>query len=142
MTRLNISRRRLLAVGSGTVLAGGIATFGVSRYVCGSMRQLASVNQTTLAYLIASPALAKAIGQTYMRQVAAEALDINGEIKAKEIDLALHYACPNTGAETILQKVSTDFKENDIVIVDRWVIARTEAIVCSYYATLSDTGVI
>ena len=134
---MRIGRRKLLAFGGGSILLSGLSAYGISQIACAKILHHAATNPATVENLVASWDSVESIGRNYLSEFRAGLGSPAHDRKAESIRMAMSLSCSESGTSSILEQISQDFREGDVVKVDGWVTARSEAIFCSYLVLLN-----
>lgn len=130
-----LSRRGAL-VGAGAIIAIPAAGYVGARVLC-SREQVAAINPTTLAAVMKSPSQAIMIGKAYVeaqinRPDLIALLDQDAGVAH-----ALKLDCVQSGVARLATLISADFSSQRIEIVNDWILAKTELILCGLIYRLS-----
>ena len=132
-TGVRVSRRRLLraSVASTTLVTGSILSGGLFRRDAAADRVVALLPMTSAA----------AIGRAYLATgpVVADLASVRGALREKVPRLFGSDASSDRRLRELLDaRTRADFGVGDVVRVEGWILARTEALLCAYVALLHD----
>lgn len=127
MTRHRFVTRRGVLIGA-IALLGGTATASV--LVCWPNTEMASLKLERLRAALVDMVAPERIGQAY-RQTRDTATLLEEFAARPDLVAAASSSCPDTLRGLVRTLVQQDFKTGDIVIADRFVMARSECIVAA-----------
>lgn len=116
--------RRILL---GTALAG-VGGVGLSAWVCGRRDMAWAPERLDIAR--AKIPRAEVVGQALRAQTSGAALA--GALGAKPgLVAAMATECPQSRASIIAAQIREDYREGDVLVVRRWVLSRSEALIAA-----------
>ncbi len=122
------TRRAMIA--GGTVVGGLAAAGGLSALACSGNRTLAALDPDRLRAGLADIVAPARIGAAYGSGRSRETL--LAELAAKPgLCAAAGHECPATLRAAFRAQVAEDFRSGDVVVADRFVVARSEGIVAA-----------
>lgn len=124
-----LSRRTFFAAG-GSLVALGLVGFGGSAIWCGRESLSATLPLERLDVALADIAAPTRIGQAYLAREGHAAVEAMFLAKT-DLVTALAIECPETRRGRIREVARADFSAGDVVIADRWIVARSECLVAA-----------
>lgn len=125
-----ISRRATLWALGGMIAAGATA----SRIACGRMTRDAALRFDRLDVALADLPGAARIGYAVRKETARSDL-IRQFLDRPLLVTALELDCPSSRLAVLRSQIRNDFETDDIIIADRWIVARSEGLISALYPT-------
>ena len=121
-----ISRRLVLLTLGGVVVAGA----GVSLGACQARSRMARLSLERLNLAVAGIPGAARIGHAMRAQMSQTEL-VAAVVAQAPLVSALEIDCPASRLRQIQLQVRAEFEAEDIIVADRWVVSRSEALIAA-----------